>query len=465
MRDQLRKENVNVFTLINDLHDVSNEIDRICADKSKHTFVIIDDYKSKLHILSKFKYQNLSKVTFVLTARRAVNPTNVQIINSLNIDEKEIKVIFLDTLERTEIDELAYVIQTNSLYSLDMKDRSLDSIKDYIENECHARFSSILLKAYNSSDIKARLIKLWADSNEKSPQVRHLAVIALIKAVMGVDLNIAQMLDLLEIDFVLLSGKESPLLNEFFNFDGDDIKIKSSVVARELLKTVIGIENLIETMKKIIYKADLESKTNYMYEELLKNLVSHSHFRIFSNTPQNQERILKFYDDIRNYTFCQNNLFFWEQFASACIDCQNYSTANQCLKNAYTIAKEKAIMGFVPFHITNIQARCLIEELLYKANVGPVPSASEAIEILVKCHNLLLKHYENPENNVSYTFRVAYKYVSVFNLWKDKFNAREKSIFIEKKTEVLRLMKQKETNSAFIGHPLSQWIKELESCK
>ena len=227
------------------------------------------------------------------------------------------------------------------------------------------------MKAYNSSDIKARLIKLWADSNEKSPQVRHLAVIALIKAVMGVDLNIAQMLDLLEIDFVLLSGKESPLLNEFFNFDGDDIKIKSSVVARELLKTVIGIENLIETMKKIIYKADLESKTNYMYEELLKNLVSHSHFRIFSNTPQNQERILKFYDDIRNYTFCQNNLFFWEQFASACIDCQNYSTANQCLKNAYTIAKEKAIMGFVPFHITNIQARCLIEELLYKANVGP----------------------------------------------------------------------------------------------
>ena len=43
---------------------------------------------------------------------------------------------------------------------------------------------------YNSSDIKARLIKLWADSNEKSPQVRHLAVIALIKAVMHTPLSL-----------------------------------------------------------------------------------------------------------------------------------------------------------------------------------------------------------------------------------------------------------------------------------
>lgn len=84
---------------------------------------------------------------------------------------------------------------------------------------------------------------------------------------------------------------------------------------------------------------------------------------------------------------------------------------------------------------------------------------------MVKCHNLLLKYYHNPENNVSYTFRVGYKYVDVFRLWKDEMNGRERSIFLEKKTEIVRLMKIKQNDSAFTGHPLVHWIEELEACK
>ena len=465
LRDQLRQENVNIFTFVNDFQGISNEIDEICSDKSKHTFVIFDDYKSKLHILSKFKYRDTSKMTFVLSARKAVNPTNSPIMRALNVQENDICVLFLDQLNSNEIDSLAYVIQTHSLYSSSMKDRSLESVKDYLENECRSRFSNILLRAYDSSDIKSRITQLWNENKGKQAEIRHLAIIALMKAVMGMDLNIAQMLDLLGIDFVLVSGKDSPLINEFFNFDGDDIKIKSSIIAQELLRTVIGLKNLIETMEAIIDKANIEYKYNRSYEELLKNLVSHSHFRIFDVTPQNQEFILKFYNDIRNNAFCQNNLFFWEQFASACVDCQNYSTAKRCLENAYTLAKEKAESGFEPFHVTNIEARCIIEELLFNANTGSKVTSSKAIETLVKCHDMLLKYYDNPENNVSYTFRVAHKYVDVFKLWKDEFDSREKSIFIEKKTEIIRLMKTKQHDSAFIGHPLLHWIEELEACK
>lgn len=465
LRDQLRQENVNVFTFVNEFEGITDEIDQICSDKSKHTFVIFDNYKSKLHILSKFKYRDTSKMTFVLSARKAVNPTNTPIIRALNVQENDISVFFLDQLSSNEIDSLVYIIQRNALYSSSMQDRSCESIKYYIENECRSRFSSVLLRAYNSSDIKSRITQLWNESKEEPVAIRHLAIIALMKAVMGMELNIAQMLDLLGIDFVLISGKDSPLINEFFNFDGDDIKIKSSIIAQELLKTVVGIENLIDTMKAIIHKADIEYECNHNYEELLKNLVSHSHFKIFDITPQNQELIVKFYNDIRNYSFCQNNLFFWEQFASACVDCQNYSTAKQCLQNAYTMAKEKAKIGFEPFHVTNIEARCIIEELLFNANIGSKVTSSEAIETLVRCHNMLLKYYDNPENNVSYTFRVAYKYVDIFKLWKDEFNPREKSIFIEKKTEIIRLMKAKQHDSAFTGHPLLHWIEDLEACK
>ncbi|MBM6885836.1 SIR2 family protein [Pseudoflavonifractor phocaeensis] len=464
LRDHLRQEDVNVFTFANEFEGINYEIDKICSDKTKHTFVIFDNYKSKLRILSKFRYRDTSKITFVLSARKAINPTNTPIISALNVQENDIRVFYLDLLSSREVSSLVYVIQKNALYSSNMQDRSSESIKYYIQNECHSRFSDILLQAYNSSDIKSRITKLW-DESKGAVAIRHLAIIALMKAVMGMELNIAQMLDLLGIDFVLISGKNNPLINEIFNFDGDDVKIKSSIIARELLKTVVGIENLMDTMKAIIHKANIEYECNHSYEELLKNLISHSHFRIFNITSQNQESIVKFYNDIRNYTFCQSNLFFWEQFASACIDCQDYSTAKRCLQNAYTMAKEKEKIGFEPFHVTNIEARCIIEELLFNANTGSKVTSCEAIEALVKCHKLLLKYYHNPENNVSYTFRVGYKYVEVFNLWKDELNRREKSIFIEKKTEMVRLMKAKQNDSAFTGHPLVHWIEELEACK
>lgn len=464
LKDQLRQEDVNIFTLQSEQHDIDSEIDRICANKEKHTFVFLDDYKSKQHILRKFKYHNKGKMTFVLTSRKSINPTNYPVVQALDIREEDIRVVLLDILTSNEIDNLAYIITSNSLYSTEMEDRKRDSIKRYIANDCHAQFASILLNTYNSSNIKDKLLTLWDESKKEHEAVRMLAILALMKSVMGIDLNIAQILDLLSIDFVLVSGKTSPLIQELFNFEGDDVKIKSSVIAREVLKNIIGIQSLLETMKVVVHKADTLACDNPIYEELLKNLVSHSHFRIFNATPANQTMILCFYDDIRNCSFCKNNLFYWEQFASACIDCQNYTTANQCIENAFTIAKEKP-GDFVPFHVTNIQARCWIEELLYKANTELKPSASEAIEVLNKCHESLLKYYRHPENNVSYTFRVAYKYVKIFDLWKDKFNDRERSVFIEKKTEMLRLMKERQNDSVFLGHPLTQWIRELESCK
>ena len=94
LRDQLRQENVNVFTFVNEFEGITDEIDQICSDKSKHTFVIFDNYKSKLHILSKFKYRDTSKMTFVLSARKAVNPTNTPIIRALNVQENDISVFF-----------------------------------------------------------------------------------------------------------------------------------------------------------------------------------------------------------------------------------------------------------------------------------------------------------------------------------------------------------------------------------
>lgn len=356
IRNELREHEVDVFIFNKPNQHLQTEAQQIASIRKRRCVVIIDNYKSKLDVLSAFKYLDKDNITFILTARKSLNPSYHAITNSLGIQQTDISPIFIDTLSPQDVSSLCSVIQSNKLYF-----RSLtksDSIKEYIQEDCHSRFADFLLAAYQSSDIEQRILETWNSFSGSSNQIQHLAVLALMKSVMGIDFSFTDMLGLLKIDFVLLTADDNIFVKEFFNLCDDDITVKSSVVARELLRSVIGINNLIATMKIVIEVANQIYASNKAYLELLKNLVSHSHFRIFPRTPENTNAVIEFYDDLRNLSFCQNNTFFWEQFAVACIDVCDFSTAYQCIENAFAIAKR--IPGFVPFHIENIKANCLM---------------------------------------------------------------------------------------------------------
>ena len=460
VRNELRDHNVHVFFLMHEYNDCENEIQRISSIKG-HCVVIIDDYKNKVNLLRSFKFNGIDRITFVLTTRKSVDPSYRTLINKLDITEDDIMPLYIDRLKDREVESLSSVISRNSLYSNKMSDRTPSNIQKHIRDNCHSRFADLLLELYNSSDIKQRISDVWKNGSDEIMPIKRLAILALMKSVMNIDFNLSEMLNLLKIDFVSLSAKENEFIKEFFNINDDDVLVKSSIVARELLCSVIGLMDFIDTMKYSIMEADKVHSVSGAHLELLKNLVSHSHFRLFKD-PQKQNTVASFYDSIRNLSFCKNNTFFWEQFATACIETQEFVTANQCIETAFTIAKE--IPGFVPFHIGTIKANYLFEKLLYEVNNGVSPNSSDAIEILVECHTLLTRYFSHPENNVSYVFRVASKYADVFEVYKDNFDDRQKSIFTEKKVLMLKLMNEQRSKLEYIDHPLEEWIKTLEKC-
>lgn len=178
---------------------------------------------------------------------------------------------------------------------------------------------------------------------------------------------------------------------------------------------------------------------------------------------ENSRRIVSsFYDSIRNLHFCQDNTFFWEQFASACIEAKDFNTADQCIENAFAIAKR--IPGFIPYHLETVKARYIMEKLLFEIIMGKRPSAEEAICSLKECQERLMKHFYHPDNNVGYVYRVGSKYVEVFENYKKEFDSRQKSIFTEKKVQMLKLMKEQLSSSEVINVPLRKWAEELEKC-
>lgn len=461
VRNELRSYDVNVFLFTHEYIDCDKEIQRICNMRGR-SIVIIDDYKNKLEILKRFKYNGISKITFVLTARTAVNPSYRVLVNRLGISELDIRPLYLDTFTPQEVEELAYIISNNKLYVSDMLDITSGGIADYIRNKCHSRFADLLLEFYKSSDIKQRMCDMWNKNTNSSVAVKRLAILSLMKSVMGIDFNFTEMLNLLKLDYVTIIARESEFINEFFNVHDNDVAIKSSIVARELLKSVIGLENLVDTMRTIIIESDKEYRVSGRHFELLKNLVSHSHFRLFKDDVKCKETVFSFYDSIRNLSFCQDNTFFWEQFASACIEARDFNTADQCIENAFAIAKK--IPDFVPYHIETIKGRYILEKVLFNINTGRKPSAEEAIVSLKECHDRLMKYFDHPDNNVGYVFKVGSKYVDVFEIYKNEFDCRQQSIFTEIKTEMLRRMKEQLASSELIGTSVSKWVTMLEAC-
>lgn len=464
IRNELRSKDVNVFYFKYFYNDWQSEVQKI-SNLSKYSVVIIDDYKDKQLVLYEFKKYGFRNIKFILTSRKSINPSNRVLNNCLGIEANEIKPIYLDYLDDNndeEIEKLSQIIKTNGFYSSKMKSPSIEDIKEYLLNKCNSRFSDILLDMYNSSDIKNRIIIAWESHKNCNNSIHKLVILSLMKSVMGFDFNLTEMLDLLQIDFSMLSASDDDFVKEFFNISENDVLVKSSVVARELLINTIGLNELLNTMKEVINAADKEYRVSKAHLNLLKKLVSHSHFRLFKNSYNKRNSVLRFYDEIRNCNFCKDNTFFWEQFALASIEAQEFNTANQCLENAFTIAK--GIKSFVPFHIETINANFIIEQLIYKIDTNNKLPADKAIDELVKCHNCLMKYFDHPDNNIGYIFRVGAKYVKIFDNYKNEFDSRQKAIFTEKKSIMLKKMKEHENDFDFHNHPLNNWIKSLECC-
>ncbi|SCM82924.1 conserved hypothetical protein [uncultured Sporomusa sp.] len=461
VRNELRNDNVDVFFFTHEYNDCDSEIQRICS-KSGRSVVIIDDYKNKLNILQRFKYYGINRLTFVLTARKAVNPSYRVLIDRLGVTEADIRPLHLDTFDIRETKALSNIILDNKLYNKNMTDTTLLGIENYIQNKCHSRFADILLAFYHSSHIKDRISQTWENNSNEPLPVKRLAILSLMKSVMGIDFNFTEMLNLLKINYASLMAKESEFINEFFNISDDDVIIKSSIIARELLSSVIGLMPLIDTMKEVIVEADKEHHVSGAHYELLKNLVSHSHFRLFRDDPKSKIVVLSFYNSIRNLSFCKDNTFFWEQFASACIEAKEFVTANQCIETAFAIAKGNP--RFVPYHIETIKAKCILEKMFFDINSGKRPSSEEAINSLIECHDRLIKYFDHPDNNVGYVFKTGSRYAEVFEIYKHEFDNRQKSIFAEKRVKMLKLMKEQQSSSEIINAPLNRWIQDLEKC-
>lgn len=464
LRNELHEKDIAVYILNKRQVNIDREIEYIAVKEKKHSVVIIDNYQAYFDVLKKFALFGIKKITFILTIRSAINHLNYRkLYDVFKISDEDYSPVYLDTLQPTEIDEFAYLLDSNSLTSPKISDSGLDT-KMYLSSICHGKLNNMLLDLFESSDIKARYVKLYEDSKKENLAVRKLAIFSLMKATMNFELDFGQMCEILDIDFISLSRKDSEYLNEIFDFNSNDVIVKSSITGKYLLYSVIEISELIDVLIEIVKQADQFYKSNKTYEELLKNIVSHSHYVNFKSNNKDTE-IIRFYESIRNTQFCIHNPFFWEQFASACIDLNEYAMTKQCLNNAFVEAKK--IPHFVPFQIETIYGKYIIYQLLFDINSKKILSEDYIIDQLKEFDEHVMKYYSHIENNVYFIFKNGIKYKEIYDVYKNHFDVKQVAIF----NGLLNNMKSRMQNfidsshDTFYVNATKKWLDILDECK
>lgn len=458
IENELRSEDVKVFTYVHRYDLIDQEIEAICKE-AKKSVVIIDNYPGHMDILNKFAQYGHLNITFLLTARSGVNLMFCkQLERALHIKTEDIHPLYLNQLQGREIDELANVLENNSLLTIGTYDVSDSTdLKKFIAEDCKASFSNILLKLFESSNIKEKLEILYKGLEEsENTKVKEVAIFSLLKNISNYDLNFHEILDLFGADYIALRRNDIEFIPEIFE-QGDDnaINVRSSIISLSLIKNIIKMEDVIKTMKKAFLAAD--NKSGRTYIELQKSMVSHSQFLFLTGTQDERDKFIlieNFYNDVRNTEFAKHNPFFWEQFASAYIDMKKYDLVKKCVETA--LVEAKRTKGFVPFQVKTVQGRYYVEKS-YDDLLNGKTNASEAVDAISNATEAVLLHYSHPENNLYYVFKVVRFYPRIFDIIKNSAGKRELSIYIEK----CSIMK-KHMEDYLINNTESQYYEKID---
>ncbi len=417
--------NIHIFKFVKKYTDWEDEVQMISTRYKNNTIVIFDDYNSYMEILKRFAYYDTHQITFVLTARTALNNAKYRSLREqLQIDNENVKTININHLSNNEIENLAYILQKNGLLGTIPVKNNLEDIIGYLQKECKARFCDLLLAIYNSSDIKKRIEDLILDLHKENQDVQDVVLFILMKTVMNLSIDLYDFESMLSINHTNFQFCDSQAVNELFELKTTEPTVKSSIVAKSILKDIVPLNDLLMLSKKLL----LSSLVAY---NIQSNLLSYTHYAEYAKDEQKLRLIYKFYDDLR--LVYSDNHFFWEQFALVNINCKDYEAAMECINNAYRISR--SIPNFVPFQIETIHASCILSELQEKHDQVDVNSAMEKVRQSV---NLIFNNIDHPDNDILRAFRIIKNVKFITEFYLGKFDTRAKSIFMEVRAEIIK---------------------------
>lgn len=445
-----------VFKYLSDSGNLDNEIRWIC-DLHEDTIVIIDNYERCLNVIQRFgQLRDVRRnLWFIVSSRTQVhNKTKHTLRRYLNVQPTEILTVYLDEIDKYERITLAEILCREGLLTPDMNLPTVEQIQGYIETTCHNYFSELLLNMFHANNMINKMNDLFIKSKKALPnELQEIGIFILLLDYMNLSISSFDMLDIFGIDVSELSTSEYTWIDELLDVSNSgEYKARSSVIAKEFLMSAIGLQSAVNVLVKVAQAADCRHKGNSSFEQLLKNIVSHSHFIPFRKDEQAAAIIMDFYERVRHLSFYNQDSLFWTQYAAACIDGKSWDPAKHCIETALTLAKSKP--NFLPYQTETVYGRYTVERLQEQIGMGKATD-DQIVQELTNCQQRLAQLTDIPENNPSYTIQVYNNFKIIWDMSSSMYSKtnlqRLLNIFVAARSHATRFQTPDGNDQNFIG--------------
>lgn len=409
---------------------ITKEIKQLCND-SQPKVIICDPANVFLDVLKKFTNFDLKNIRFMLIMRSSMydnkyndiydiieTMNNVQFMNSINLD-------VLDDDEIQEFDNLIYKYGFYGELSGLSKARRLQYLKKY----CNSRFQNILLYLFESMHIIEKF-KVSIESLRANGDLRRILILTFISSILELGLKFEDYKILLDINDTERLIRRAENCGDFL-----DIKRgEASIIAKEMMtKTdIFSKDEVFYVLTSVMRRLDNLYLGSEKYKNAMINLVSCSYISYVFGYKIDSSKLIEYYEKVKELNFCKNNLFFWEQYAIACVNLHEFDRAERYFKTAYSIAKQRG-HSFSSFQIDNHYARYLLENQLYYRKM------EGSIDIFIEAHKFLNKNSEIERQKINgryYKFRVARLYKEYYDAFASKYNETDKNNFLYRCKEI-----------------------------
>jgi tetratricopeptide (TPR) repeat protein len=327
--------------------------------------------------------------------------------------QNSLREIDLNSLDDEEVNSLSDILTRYGLWGDRAEYTRREQIR-YITSECHRELSATLLGIVRSEVILNRLKKLYQQGFAKSDALQKVLCGSsfLIKA--GYTPSLTLISELIGFDaYSAVRECNDSAIDEFMPRNRAQIVARSpvmtEVILRDIVPDLILINNLVSTLRNLHAR---QRASNY-YRKIYHRLMRFSFVESLLTERERPQKLIRFYEAVRQTGFESDNPQFWLQYAIARMSFEDYEKAEGYFDTAYSLANKRE--WYDTYQIDNHYARFLLESRTRSELWG------DYFIVLCDAHKLVTKQMQDKVHGF-YPFRVATRYLDLVERRRNEFS-------------------------------------------
>lgn len=375
LRTLLHLDGYKVFELSDYELDYVQDID-LLHNRKENVILLIDRYEDALDIVKYVKTLN-SDYLKLIVADRVSNHSHVKKV----LEDYYPFEIDIDILTENEIDAFISLVHHIGEWGEISKNKKL--IEHKFNKEYKKQISFFLLSLFESSQIKSSLDDL-VNPLLKEQDTRNTLLSIFLLNLMDIELLRTLIAEVANSSLIMCTKLfENKNFKELFNIEYSQINIKSSVMAKFIIKTYFTPEFLKEFLIHVVEISQEFKKSDKVWNKIERELLRF-HF-IEQLVSDNSSFLRGYFESLKqrnSLKWLEYEPHYWLQYAMADMANNDYPKAQKKLDTAYSYIERRDDYDVSSFN--NQQARLYLQEAINKSTRG-----DKSFILFNKANNLL----------------------------------------------------------------------------